>query len=173
MFLLRFAASRCLCVRVELGQAAVEENLGQPGDGRCRGNGGMKKESKPQTSVCQSTLNAVSWTSINSTTSSGPQRSTHISLIDSLTVQLAHEPGPPLLREVNGYIVDRSPRQSDADADQRVDGVSVQRDDDQEEAAQAVDEREEEGQLWGEESSSALASSQKHPDSHRKYYSDY
>lgn len=68
------------------------------------------------------------------------------------TVQLAYKLGPPLLREVNGHIVDRSPGQSDADANQRVNGVSIQWHNDQEEAAQAVDEREEEGQLWREKS---------------------
>lgn len=64
------------------------------------------------------------------------------------TVQLAYKRWPPLLRKVDGHIVDRSPGQGDADADQGVNGVSVQRHDDQEEAAQAVDKREEQGQLW-------------------------
>lgn len=136
-------------------------------------NRGTKEELKPE-SVCQSKLNARSWTSISSTqwivkhnacgvyviSSTG---STHISQMNSKkkmlshlfgqrTVQPAYELGPPFLRKVNGHIVDRSPRQSDADADQRINGVPIQWHDDQEEAAQAVDKREEEGQLWREKS---------------------
>lgn len=129
--LLCFAASQCLCLHVKLSQAAVEENLCDPGDGRCRGKrrewrdeGGVKARNK--------------WL--------------RLSLSGQRTVQLADELGPPFLRKVNGHVVDRSPGQSDADADQRVNGVSVQRHDDQEEAAQAVDKREEEGQLWREKS---------------------
>lgn len=61
-----------------------------------------------------------------------------------------HEFGPALLGQVNGHVIDGHPRQRDADPDERIDGVSIQRHDDQEQAAQTVDEGEEQGQLWRE-----------------------
>lgn len=78
-----------------------------------------------------------------------PKLQTHPSL--KPTVQLPDEPGPPLLRQVNGHVVDGHPRQTDTDSYQGVYSVSKQRDDDQEEAAQTVDEGEEQRQLWGED----------------------
>lgn len=44
LLLLCFAASLCLCLHVKLSQAAVEENLCEPGDGHCRGKRGESRD---------------------------------------------------------------------------------------------------------------------------------
>lgn len=59
-----------------------------------------------------------------------------------------YESGSPLLRKVNGYIINWNARQCNTNPYEGVNGVSVQRDNDQEDAAQTVDDGEEQAQLW-------------------------
>lgn len=68
-----------------------------------------------------------------------------------LTVEFAYESGLPLLRQVDGDVVNRHTWQSYADPYERIDGVSVQRDNDQEQAAHAVNDGEEQAELQRQE----------------------
>lgn len=67
------------------------------------------------------------------------------------TIQFPNEFGPLLLRQVNSHIINWHPRERYANSDERIDGVSEQRDDDQEQAAQTVDDGEDQGQLRREQ----------------------
>lgn len=65
-----------------------------------------------------------------------------------LTQQLGEQRGPSGLRQVDSQEVDGDPRQGDGYANQRVDGVAVQRHGHQEDAAQAEHHREGQRELW-------------------------
>lgn len=66
----------------------------------------------------------------------------------SLTEDFVEESGPGAARQMEAEEVDGHAGQRHGDAHQRVDGVAVERHHHQEEAAQAVHDGEEQGQLW-------------------------
>jgi len=64
---------------------------------------------------------------------------------------VGHEGGPGAGRQVDAQVVDGHAGQRHADAHQGVDGVAVEGQHHQEDGAQAVDHREEQGELGGRE----------------------